>query len=45
MRLSGRTALVEALEAAAEWVRSQDGGPDFQAVLARVIAYVQDTLR
>jgi len=33
------------LEAAAEWVRSQDAGPDFQAVLARVIAYVQDTLR
>jgi len=57
MRLSGRTALVDArdllalrpsaaeLEAAAEWVRAQDAGPEFQAVLTRVVAYVQDALR
>lgn len=33
------------LDVAAEWVRAQDAGPDFQAVLARVVAYVQDALR
>ena len=33
------------LEAAAEWVRAQDAGRDFQAVLARVVAHVQDALR
>jgi len=33
------------LEAAAEWVRSQDAGPEFHAVVARVVAYVQDALR
>jgi hypothetical protein len=33
------------LEAAAEWVRTQDAGPEFQGVVAKVVAYVQDALR
>ena len=33
------------LAAAAGWVRAQDAGPDFQAVVDRVVAYVKDALR
>ena len=33
------------LAAAAGWVRAQDAGPDFQAVVDRVEAYVKDALR
>jgi hypothetical protein len=33
------------LDAAAEWVRAQDAGPEFQAVVVKVVAYVQDALR
>ena len=35
----------EELQAAAAWVRTQDAGPDFHAVVARVVAYVQAALR
>jgi hypothetical protein len=28
------------LDAAAEWVRTQDAGPEFQEVVAKVVAYV-----
>lgn len=35
----------EDLEWAAEWVRTQDASPEFPAVVARVVAYVQDTLQ
>ena len=34
----------EDLEWAAEWVRAQDSSPEFHAVVARVVAYVQDAL-
>jgi len=33
------------LEWAAAWVRAQDPSPEFQAVVAKVVAYVQDALR
>ena len=33
------------LQVAAEWVRAQDAGPEFHAVIAKVVAYVQDALR
>ena len=29
------------LEAAAEWVRSQDASPDFHVIVAKVVAHVQ----
>ena len=31
-------------EGAAEWVRARDSSPEFHAVVARVVAYVQDAL-
>lgn len=35
----------EELEWAAEWVRAQDPSPEFQAVVGKVVAHVQDALR
>ena len=34
----------EDLEWAAAWVHAQDPSPEFPAVVARVVAYVQDAL-
>jgi hypothetical protein len=35
----------EDMARAAAWVRAQDPSPEFQAVVTKVVAYVQDTLR
>jgi len=35
----------EELKWAAEWVREQDSSQEFHAVVGKVVAYVQDTLR
>jgi hypothetical protein len=35
----------EELDAAAAWVRTQDPGPDFHAVVAKVVAHVRDAVR